>query len=215
MKRGSRTGWQRDARTLHRALVDMLPRVVQESRLLDVWSANCGRNTAYHSGYLRFLGRIGLLQRVDGPGAAGGLLVLGQLGNRYCVDRKGSPGTLKALGAFIAAADALRTCQQLPRVSQLVEAHFLLVHVALHVARPCSHRIWVINPAAAVCATEASHVPAVGGVHAAADHGVGSLRGHPGQQHGQLHHLVARSHGACVPNPESAQTHSPPCQSRA
>jgi hypothetical protein len=144
LQRRNRRGLQRDARTLHRILVDMLPRVVQESRVLDVWSANCGRRTAYHSGYLRFLGRLGVLQRFDGQGAKGAQVALGQQGNLYSIDRKGLPSTLKAIQGFIVAAEAVRACQLLPCASELIvslaQSRGVFWHARRHAPRkrdPC------------------------------------------------------------------------------
>jgi hypothetical protein len=98
----------RTAAVLHRVLVDMLPRVIKDKAGLTAWSEHCGVNVAHHSGYLAWLGKVGVLERQDGPGPR--TVQLGQLGNHYTVNRRGSPEHLSQLEGYLDAAEAVRMC---------------------------------------------------------------------------------------------------------
>ena len=102
----------RTAAVLHRVLVDMLPRVIMHKAGLSAWSEHCGVNVAHHSGYLAWLGKLGVLERQDGPSPR--TVQLGQLGSHYTVNRRGSPELFSQLQGYLNAAEAVRVCQLRP-----------------------------------------------------------------------------------------------------
>jgi len=80
---------------------------------MQVWSTNCGKGVSFHSGFAPWLGRLGLIKKVEGLPRRGSTVALGQQGLLYSVQPLG--GKLEErLSAVVDAGAVIRAVQLRP-----------------------------------------------------------------------------------------------------